>query len=252
MTDSWDFYLHQVESRPASTFLDMGLHSEAPMSGFPDMAYLRLYLKSPAASGMTISEEADILYPFEDTLSKAAQEADAVYVGRVTTAGFRDFVFYAAKGAAFERVIAATATTFAGYRYDVGSRADPEWSVYRDYLYPSGRVLQVMKNRGVYDALEERGDPLTASREVHHWAYFPTGYGRGTFIQNAMRKGFQVRSMMEPDPQTTEFGVTVFRHDVPSPDNLDDVTVMLHNFAQAAGGRYDGWETSVEPSAPSN
>jgi len=186
-----------------------------------------------------------LLSPYEDELSKAAEENDAVYVGRVTTDGFRDFFFYAARGAIFEPVIASIAATFTGYQFDTGSRPDQEWTVYRNYLYPPDRICQVMNNRGVYDALQKDGDPLTAPREVDHWIYFPTSFARGTFVQNAMKKGFQVRSMLEPDSQSPQFGVTVFRQDIPSPDNLDDVTVMLFDFARAVDGRYDGWETMV-------
>ena len=246
MNDDWDFYLCQIESKPASMMLDMGIRGQIPMPAFPDMAYLRLYLQTPAASGMTTSEEAEILHPFEDTLGILAKESKAIYVGRVTTDGFRDFVFYAADGAAFESEIASTAATFAGYRFDVGSRPDPEWALYRDYLYPSGRMRQVMKNRGVYEALSKEGDALAASREVEHWAYFPTPYARTAFIQNCLKEGFQARSMLEPEDEAEEFGVTIFRQDVPSPAGLDDVTVMLFDLAEAAGGRYDGWETQIQ------
>ncbi|HWU55207.1 MAG TPA: DUF695 domain-containing protein [Rhizomicrobium sp.] len=246
MSDEWDFYQCQVEGKPASIMLDMGIHSQTPMAHFQDMAYLRLFLQRPAANGMTTSEEMDILNPFEDALSEVAKENGAIYVGRVTTDGIRDFVFYASDRDAFERELTSAATAFTGYRFEIGSRWDPEWTVYQNYLYPSGRLLRLMDNRRVYDALEKDGDPLTAPREVDHWAYFATSHARGDFIQNAMRKGFQVRVMLEPDSQTSEFGVTVFRRDVPSPDGLDDVTVMLFDFAEAAGGRYDGWEAPVK------
>jgi len=128
----------------------------------------------------------------------------------------------------------------------VGARPDPEWALYRDYLYPSRRMLRVMKNRGVYAALGKEGDVLTVPREVEHWAYFPTPHARAGFIQNCQKNGFQVRSILEPHPKWDEFGVTVFRQDVPSPDGLDDVILLLFDFAEAAGGRYDGWETQVQ------
>lgn len=245
MNDDWDFYLCQVESNPASIMLDMGIYGQTPMSMLPDMAYLRLYLQKPAASGMTTSEEAQALYPLDDIFTEAADQDGAIYVGRVTTGGFRDFVFYAPNGAAFEQEIASRANTLVGYNFETGSRPDPEWTVYRNYLYPSKRMQQTMKNRGVYDALEKRGDPLTASREVDHWAYFPTSFARATFIQNSMKNGFRVRNMLEPDSQGDDFGVTIFRQDVPAPDELDDVILILFDLAQEAGGRYDGWETQI-------
>lgn len=245
MSDDWDFYLCQVENKPASIMLDMGIRSQVPVRDFPDMAYLRLYLKNPTANGMTTSDEAELLYALENTLSKMTDGGEAIYVGRVTTNGFRDFIFYAAQGTAFERELASSAATFAGYHFDVGSRPDQEWAFYRDFLYPSDRMRQVMGNRGVYDSLSKNGDALTVPREVDHWAYFPSSNARGTFIQNSMRKGFQVRSMLEPDAQYPQFGVIVFRQDVPSPGDLDDVTVMLFDLAEAAGGRYDGWEAPV-------
>lgn len=243
MPQNWDFYFCQVDGKPASIFLDL---AQAPRPELPCMAYLRLFLRSPRPDGLSSDEEAPALDRIEDALGASLKDCgDAVFVGCNTSDGLRDLIFYAGDGSACERRLAAVMRQFPGYKFETGSRPDPEWRVYRCFLYPDASQRQSMQNRRVYAALQLQGDPLTQPREIDHWIYFPDAYARSVFIDDCRAHGFQVRTMREPDKACAQYGVRLYRSDSPDPATFDAVTRLLIELAEATNGEYDGWETQI-------
>lgn len=244
MGKSWDFYFCLVESKLASIMVDMD--PQASRSDLPDMAYLRLFMKSPRADGLSSEQEYPALVAIEDALELGAEQKEqAVYVGRNTTDGFRDFVYYAAHGRECEQTLSNAMTAFPDYKFEIGSRSDPSWQAYREFLYPNDRQRQTMENRHVYDSLRNNGDALSAPRDIDHWIYFQSTYSRSVFIGDCRALGFDVRALHESGTVSSEVGVQIFRVDTPNPDQFDEVTLKLFDMAESLGGRYDGWEAKV-------
>src|SRR5688572_17352815 len=138
MSDDWDFYFCQVESSPASIFVDLGVRNDAPVAGLTEMSWLRLYMRHPRDDGLSSNEEYARLSEIEDALTAATSSLDGgmAYVGRNTTDGRRDYYFYAVDGTQAESSLSAAMVPFSEYEFETGSRSDPEWSVYFDFLYP--------------------------------------------------------------------------------------------------------------------
>jgi len=78
------------------------------------------------------------------------------------------------------------------YKFDVGSKADPEWSGYLDFLYPSPQNMEVIQNRRVIESLEKNGDHLAKARYVDHWLYFKSEDDRKNFLSKVVPEGFEV------------------------------------------------------------
>ena len=57
MSDEWDHYLCRVDGEAASIFLDMGIGKSAPIPGFNETAYLRLWMNNPRPDGLSSQEE---------------------------------------------------------------------------------------------------------------------------------------------------------------------------------------------------
>jgi hypothetical protein len=245
MSDDWDFYQCRVDDQPASIMVDLGIRPATPMPAYPDFVWLRVYLRTPTPEGLTTNAEANILHDIEDSLTAAfAKLGDAIYVARDTTGGFRAFACYATQGALCENAIRAMMEEYPEYRFDTGYRLDPDWSVYRDFLYPSPRLMQTISNRKVCDALVSNGDHLDVVREVDHWIYFLSAEKRAAFLENSRPLGFQLRAMHDPASTSDKYGVQLFRSD--SPERIDEAVLQLYDMAQALGGEYDGWETQVQ------
>jgi hypothetical protein len=133
---------------------------------------------------------------------------------------------------------------FAAYEYTTSTRPDENWNLYREFLYPAPKQFESIKNRRVLAALEKNGDPLSLAREIDHWAYFATAEARDQYVQKALELGYTPRHA-EATPDEGGFLGRVFRVDVPSYANIDNVTWPLHEAATEAGGKYNGWESPV-------
>lgn len=248
MSDDWDFYLTIVDGNPASIFVDLAAVEDAPVAGMGQMVFLKVFMRSPRTDGLSSAEEFDALAALEDKVVQAAQDAGLRYVGRQTTSGFRDLIFYAASGAA-EQVLAEAVLAFPDYRFETGSRPDPDWDIYLDYLLPDDPTRQGMLNRRIYEQLDAHDDDTDTPREIDHWASFPSAYERSIFVDECKAKGFELRSLSGPDENSDQYWARIFRVDTPDGETFDVVTATLVELAAESGGKYDGWETPIVPPA---
>ncbi len=246
MTDNWDFYALRVDGEPASIFVDLGLHSDAPVAALPHMAYVRLYMNHPRADGLSSQEEFDILVRIEDALKASLCGEKVGYVGRNTSSGCRDFYFYCSTPDDWQSRVDRVLTGFGNYRYETGTREDAGWSTYLDFLLPGKLDRQKIENRRVCAALERHGDRLVAAREIDHWSYFPNAAAIDAYLAEIKASGFLVRTRHVSEEGILRYCTQVWRIDVPSYDNIDDVTLPLFETAARHGGEYDGWECPVE------
>jgi len=246
MTDNWDFYALRVDEQPASIFLDLGIQADAPMQALPYLVYIRLFMNQPRADGLSSQEEFDMLVSIEKSMEAKLCGDSAVYVGRNTSAGCRDFYFYVSSPEKWDHQVADLLAAFQGYRYETGSREDANWSVYLDFLCPGPIDRQRIENRRVCEALEHHGDPLTEAREIDHWSHFPDQSTAHAYLTETKALGFQVRSQAMATDGPLPHSIQVWRADVPSYQNIDSITLSLYEAAARHGGDYDGWECPVE------
>jgi len=245
MTDDWDFYFVRVDGAPASIQVDLGLEPSVPLAALPHLAHVRVPMLAPRPDGLSSSEEFDALIALEDALTASVVDDRTVYVGRCTGNGTRDFYFYAADLAHWPQRVAAALASFAVYRPEAGGRADPTWSVYREFLMPGDEDRQRIENRRVCAALESHGDPLTVARDIDHWSYFASDVDAQSFADAAEHLGFHVRRRASDGRAEEPHLVQLARSDVPSFHGIDAVVLPLFRAARDHRGRYDGWECAV-------
>lgn len=249
VSDDWDFYYCRVDDKPASIYLDLAAIAYAPLAQLPHMAFIRLRMREPRADGLSSQAEFGALCALEDHLVATILGEGVQYVGRCTTNGCRDFVFYIADAPAWPDQVAACMAAFPDYSVDVGVREDPQWSTYSGYLYPGERDMQIIQNRRVCQALEEQGDTLQAPREIDHWLSFANAEAASAFAQAAAAQGFAVRQRAsQADDQAEAAGpctLQLWRHDTPGYSAINEVTLPLFEQAKAGQGVYEGWECPV-------
>lgn len=249
MSENWDFYPCRVEGEPASIMLNLGLHNEAPVAALPECAWLRITLKDPRPDGLSSSEEFDRLCEIGDALDAAvdSEGSQLSYVGRCTCGGRRDFYTYAQSGLVAEALLSSVMSAFPEYEFDTGFRPDPDWRLYRDFLYPTSRSMQLIQNRRLLDVLEQRGDESRVVRPIRHFADFAQQQQADTFVSEVMERGFAVVSRSVDDESARHF-VVFEREDAPEFVPINNLTLELLGLAESHNGRYDGWETSLEQS----
>ncbi|HEV8695423.1 MAG TPA: DUF695 domain-containing protein [Lysobacter sp.] len=244
MSEQWDFYLCQVDGKPASIYLDLGIVSEAPIQGYGHVARIDLSMLAPRSDGLSSQVEFDRLNAIEDALCDQLID-HTHYVGRVTSDDQREFYFYLAAAEDWQDKVAAAMALFPEYTYQTDVREDPQWQAYLEFLYPDDAARHSISNRHVCDALERNGDALDQPRVIDHWAYFPDEKARSMFITRVAALGYELREVWGPNEDIDAHAVRVYRSDVPSYDNIDDVTHALLYVAAELGGEYDGWECAV-------
>lgn len=241
MSDLWNFYALLVDDQPASIFVDLGIANDAPLTAFPNMAYLRVRMNSPRPDGLSSQEEYNTLIEIEERVEQAIKRSgQSLYVGRNTSSGNRDFYFYT-RDASIEYTLREIMENWPDYAFQTGERVDADWSTYWRFLYPSPEDFQRMGNRDVIDQLLKNGDHIDIPRKIDHLAIFTTPHGRDAFAQHLKNKGYAISDTTDVDDN--QFQIAFDKVD--RPDQIDDVTIDLYRNAQQNGGEYDGWGCSV-------
>ena len=241
MAEDWNFYLCNVDDKRGSIFLDLALHGEAPMFAFGQLGYAHLFMRQARPDGLSSQEEFDTLSLIGDALEQALKGISGRYAGRLTTDGFRTFYFYTANASSFETAFASVMKRFPDYEFETGHRDDPDWSIYRDFLYPSSGDLKRMRNRDVLEVLRGHGDRPQLPRLIDHWAYFPNADAAESYAQWLRDEGFTAER-----GESNDSGSYVVRFArVGQPSEIDEISHPLEQRAVELGGEYDGWECQV-------
>jgi regulator of RNase E activity RraB len=225
---AWEVYQTQLdeEGHPAAILVDVSLGEPDPTRG---------HLVFPHR------EESQVLYALEDALTPALAKAGARLVGRVTTQGIRDFVYYAPGPVSEDRVRDVLAE-WPVYSFDFSQGEDAEWDFYREVLAPSPREWQSIMTWKVIHDLSEHGDVLETPREVDHHVELPTPVAVETFLSGL--EGFTCAGR---DAHEEGEGVTVHLTRVHSVD-FETVEGIVHGLldnAEQVAGSYEGWGCAV-------
>ena len=132
MTENWKSYFCNVNSKLASIALNLSLNEDIPIESKPWLLWVWVYLQRPRPDGLSDQSEFETISAIEDQLAKRlASICEAVEAGRITTDGRREFYFYVPKSPLDASVITeALSSSFPEYRFDWGTKHDPEWSQY--------------------------------------------------------------------------------------------------------------------------
>ncbi len=243
MSGNWAFYPCRVENMSASIYLDLNYKDTGPMPGLTENLRLKLQMKEPRPDGLSSHEEFDQLRAIEDAIMALTHEnRNLVFVGRNTSAGFREFYFYASDAETAEREISTSLEAFAHYEFELGSASDPEWRCYFGFLFPSDRDFQLIHNSQLLEQLESHGDKHHLSRPIDHTLVFPTSTAREQAALRAQAKGFIATEKEEADGA---FMVTLQRSDPVTYHEINDVVLGLFDLSRELGGTYDGWGSPV-------
>lgn len=248
MDDKWDFYFAKIDGDIASIFVNLSLDDRAPVPQHAHLVVLRLTMRDPRDDGLSSQDEYAALSVIDDILvAEICAKENAIYAGRVTYAGLRDFYYYAVDADAAGKAARNAMKDVPDYKFEILSQTDAGWTTLRSFLLPSPRDRQRMGNRSASDQLRDSGDPLTEAREIDHWAYFPSPAARDDFVSRTTAIGYKLRAALEPDPTTdaTAYGAQIYRADVPGSELFDAITAELSKLAQECGGDYNGWESPV-------
>lgn len=245
MTENWRSYFCNVNDRLASIFVNLGLKNDVPILSKPWLFWVWVYFRSPRPDGLSDSKEAPEMFKIEDALTQQlSRSCGAILSGRITTEGRREFYFYGETHTDFSKIVARAMSDFEGYRFDFGEQEDSLWEQYLNVLYPSAEDLERIKNRDLLDVLRQKGDVLTAARDVEHWMYFVSDAARSSFRKAAVEAGFRIASESQREGGLP-FGISIVRTQAVEESLIDATIIELLHLTQQFQGQYDGWGTPL-------
>jgi regulator of RNase E activity RraB len=246
MSDSWTFYFTRSADGPASFYVNLGLASEAPIDGLFQGATVTVRMIHPREDGLSRGDEAKTFWQIEDALNAEVTIGTpaGISAGRITAGGRWELFYFVPSADGWTSRIAAVMTGFPEYQWQTDIREDRAWEAYTSLL-PNEEQRESIENRKVCEQLESRGDALNQPREIDHWINFPLAEQRENFAMRAAVMGFLTRGLLEADTENDQCGIQIYRVDLPSFQNIDQVTLPLYRLARECGGEYTGWETQV-------
>jgi regulator of RNase E activity RraB len=251
--DQWDFYPCHVDAAPASIFLNMWFAQAAPIPGADTLYWVRAPMADPEEHGMGSEHEASTFSPVEDAIASKATAAGLYYVGRIRNQGIWQMSFFGPAGR--DRQLARWARgAMAGLERIVqtGSRSDPQWSFFWEFLFPDRERLQWMRDRDLVETLARQGDSLTSPRRIDHWLHFAESAARQRFVDAVAALGFRVARESDGHGEGNDhpFAVCIHREETVELEEIHVTVMTLIELADERGAEYDGWETSVGANTP--
>jgi hypothetical protein len=243
--DTWNVYMTSLdeEGNPATVFVKMGLASVAPQAKRPSLCRVIVPLQSAREDGLIGDPgESEQLFELEEALiEQLTSECDALFVGRVTTCGVRDFAFYAPEGEMLEAHAQRALGSYPQYEPDVQLRQDAEWGFYADILLPSAfESLQISVDRRLR-ALREEGDDMTAPRPLEFGVAFQTPEARATFVADLGTDTFEISQDDASDGEDERPSVDLRVTSSAEPAVVHALVRQIYSHLQETPGWVHGW-----------
>jgi len=239
--DLWDVYFTWLDEDPASIVYKLGLSRLAPLRERPVRLRILLDLNQARDDGLPESAELDVLRELEDVLEpRLREEADALYVGRITTRGLRDLVYYAKSEEGLAELAEAALAAHPDYTGCVQVERDPRWSFFRELLEPS--PFERLRNdlQEITRELDGEGDDPEAARTCTLHFGFPAEEPRDAFASELASEGFELETRQEGEGENAWFALRVTRDETPG--DFCDLALRLFGRADQAKGELIGFE----------
>ena len=239
----WENYIQSIDGKPVSINVDLGFGLSAPIKERSYVIIVRTKIINPDTRGMPYPEEDITLLEMEEGLiSKLASATGAVFTGRFTQRGIREFYFYAPDTVGYEIAVKQEMKEFPKYEWLSKGKNDPKWENYFTVLYPPAMELLKIRSKRQIELLSKNGQLQSKSVSVAHTLLFSDSNGREKFLRNIPFQGFKIASM--PETMDANVGKFILVIERPADINkgwIDNFIIPLAQAAQLNGGKYIEW-----------
>ncbi len=244
----WDTYVMSIKEHPVSIVVNLGLKEKAPISERPYLVILRTKYNDRDDNGFPGEGSRPELESMENELEEALTKTNgAIYAGRFTQRGIREFYFYALDTLDYLRPCNEVMKKYSDFPWLAKALYDKNWSNYFEVLFPPDTELEKIENRRMIKYLEGKGDDIRKSRNIEHLMFFKTQGNRKKFLETFTMPGFSVTEMPVEKTETEDFPfrLVMSREDKPEVVRMDAITLQLLQLCKQNNGRYQGWKTYV-------
>jgi len=244
--ENWDTYMAEIAKKPASVLVDLALIDKVN----PQLPYLLITgpkAKLCQGNGIPAKSEIDQL---EDILNSTSTFITGVtpkaLAGTLTYNCERVNYYYIKDTVGLSYAIARMYNhNYKGYQYVYKIKQDPEWNVYREFLYPNEETMTWMENDKIITGLINQGDSLTKARDITFEAFFKTEDDRKAFVVFAHNNAYDVVELNHITNINTPFQIKISRHDYVKPDMIAEMSAGVKKEVKKYNGKYEGWTSPV-------
>lgn len=235
----FDIYERDADGMRVLILVDLAAR---PLEDHPVRLEVTVALQRPREDGLRDSSELEAFAAFEDGLVEAVKaRLDAIFLGRFTCGGHVTFFFQLpGEQEAAAGVLGDLLPDLDPYQLDWEVELDPDWQAWTEALDPDPYELQVILNRRLVRIFEERGDDLTAEREVDHHAFFTSEADARACAAALALAGFRVDEPTRGAPDDEDEDEDAAQQ---APDEQDDEEpewmVEFHRVDKLSDGRPD-------------
>ncbi len=244
----WENYIGSIGGKPISVNVDLGFSQVAPIKENPFVIILRVKLRNPNQLGMPDLTEINELDRLEARLVELlARQVGALFTGRFTQRGIREFYFYAPDTLGYQKAINQSLFSLNESEWLCQAKRDEKWDNYFTVLYPSKLDQIKITSRKKLETMGVAEGRVLKNIEVEHYFEFENIDGRTKFLSSPEISGFKIVEMPGlPDKSKGKYVLVLRRKEDPDFSWIERRIVPLYNLTQKHGGSYKGWEQIVK------
>lgn len=215
----------------------------------PDRKYPNLVITGPQAKNCNAQGVPDVseIATLEEMLTATSNfitgVTPKVLAGTFTYNCQRLNYYYVKDTAGLRNALARVyGRTYKDHNYVIKIKHDPEWSVYKTFLYPDGATQNWMENNKVISGMMMRGDSVKIPREVTFNFYFDTEADRTAFEQEANAKEYITKRKTQSRKKPVLYVVVLYKNTAVQHEIMNKITSELKELAKAHHGHYQGWD----------
>jgi len=245
--DNWETYMAEVAKKPASVLVNLALYDRSPDRRLP---YLLITgPKSKKCMGNGLPEKDEI-----PKLEEILDAADAFITGitpKILAGTFtynceRVNYYYVKDTLGLDLAITRLyKRSFDGYSYIFKIKTDPDWGVYRDFLYPTEENFTWIENNKIITKLIAEGDDLSKTRDINFVLLFKTEAERKSFIDFAHRRDYRIDELNYIKNADMPYRLKMSRSDAIKPDVIADLTNEIKKEAKKHNAQYEAWNCEI-------
>ena len=237
----WENYIVSLNGKPVSINVDLGLKPQVPVADLPFVIIARVKLNNVDQWGMPDQDEMNELDKVEEKMVENLNRFQgAVYVGRFTQRGIREFYFYSNDTSKYQSSIGDVFFGSSNYKWLAQAKKDAGWENYLTVLYPSALDLLLIESRKKVDE-NTRKNPKQLPLSVVHYLEFQKESDCKSFLQSPVCAQYKVIQMLRNSPSSA-ISLLISSAVVADRKWVEKTIPVLFSESKKHGGLYKGWE----------
>jgi regulator of RNase E activity RraB len=247
--DTYSLFPGERDGKPTWTTINVSW-ADAPDPKLKTWIHVRMPVPKVTAEGLPKDEIREALDAAEDAvIDQITQGLSGRHVGSISHDGFRHVYFYAPSDRRLADLLRPLAAELGAMAPSAMSRADNKQELYDEILGPDAWQFEFLRNARVLGEMSLKGDDLSGSREIEHFALFSQRTNADSFAAQAEEQGYLVDDPQEQTHQGRQiFVVRLVKSTELDVYLLTDATLALSQMAEDCEGEFDGWSAEARGS----